>query len=484
MGRGRRGRKDSAIRKFFGKLSPLERLTIVMTVLYALGMTILIQYNSDRSESALVDYIRLKPILVGISYLVYLAIPDALVIGPLFLVTWKKDLGAARKIGYLLFYSVIVAWAVPVMVSSFFPFMHVGRFFPPSVWGVWLCHFLDFWLLYLAVDFVYWAGMSCWILASALLVERLAGRNLLPWLPWRNSRSAMPILLVLGGTILIDYFNHNVYRNLSQSIGGGAPIAGIMTYRKSVPATTEDSGSAANAPRTVEETIPCWLLSSEGGQHVFREIGSEIYPYDVDPGKTSATVSIPSDAVTRFVNLPHCWRYKIGEAPAICGNGIVGTVHRLDAFVVLNYRKIASEKGSDKAAEHSTPSDMSEARIEWFMKLGDLPFMKAGISISDVREREDGTVDVFLGFTGIPIPSGMAVNELGLCLGLPFAPLHMRLSNVPKLKGYELFGAKPMIRANYFVQRELGGVKPERTSDGNDIVWTRRKLPSAQTARP
>lgn len=493
MGRGRRGRKDSAIRKFFGRLSPLERVAIVMSGLYSLGMAILIQYNSQSLGLALVDYLRLKPILVGISYMIYLAIPAALFIGPLFLMSWKKGLGTAGKIVFFLFYTVIMAWALPTTMCYFFPFMHVGRFYPQSLWGIWAINFSDFWFLYWTADVAYWIGMSCCLLASALLVERLAGRELLPWLPWRNSRSAMPILLVVGGTILIYYFNHNVYRNLSQSIGGGAPIAGIMTYRKSVPDTAEGDGSAANAPRIVEETIPCWLLSTEGGRHVFYEIRSEIYPYDVNPGKTSMAVSIPSDTVTRFVNLPHSWMYKVNEAPVFYGEGIMGRVHRLDAIVRLLYRKTESEKGSDKAAEHSTALGRSENSIEWVMKLGDWPLMNARMSFIDLRDNEDGMADVFLGFTGIQIPAGMEVNDLCHYMQEPlyykgselgYYPLCMQLSNVPKLKGYELISSKPMIRANYFVQRVPKGLETGLSSDGNGIVWTRRRRPPEQTAKP
>lgn len=465
MGKDRKRKHKTAINKFLNKLSPLERLAIVMSTLYSLGMTVLVQYNSEMLGTTLVDYLRLKPILVGISYVVYLLIPAALIVVPPFLMTRKKNLRLGGKIGFLFFYVSIVALGVPMMMSYFFPFMRYA-YLGTCAWRYWFSCFAAFWPMYWSADAMYFIGMGCWLLASLLIAEQVAERNLLPWLPWRNSRTAPSLLLVLGMGILIFYFNHNVYRNLSQSIGGGAPIAGIMTLKKHVPPPSGASVSTAVSQASVEKTFPCWLFSTDGGRYSYCAMRSEVFPYTVDPDVSLDGSSVSSDMVVEFVSLPYCLRHDYDGFRTICGNFCLESVHRLDVFVKLVFRKGASKHpAEDVAVERLTRQTNRWDDVRLQMKISNLPTMESGIGSLDAQEKGDGSLEIYLGFTGIPIPSGIKMSRLGGAVEL--GQVRLALRHVSPDEDFELIGAYTIVRGNYLNEFALKDMEYCVMEDGS-----------------
>ena len=57
------------------KLSLLELVSMIAMLLYGIGVVVLMQYNSLYLGFEEFDFLRLKPILVGLQFVIYMALP-------------------------------------------------------------------------------------------------------------------------------------------------------------------------------------------------------------------------------------------------------------------------------------------------------------------------------------------------------------------------------------------------------------------------
>ena len=204
--------------KQFRGLNAIEKIAIVLSFFYGLGIVSLIQYNAFYTGGECLDFLRIKPILVGIQYSVYLLLP-ALIFGVTILVFKNKN---RVKIWLRLIYSVV--WFIFLMMASgvvlhyFVPFTYNNaETFNEIYFYLWVT--LQFWSMYFYWDFFHIIGMLCLLYLSWRIVFR---RNLFG----NKFDIGLAIFCIV---VNLHYFNKDVYINIVQSAGGGAPRAGIIT---------------------------------------------------------------------------------------------------------------------------------------------------------------------------------------------------------------------------------------------------------------
>ena len=231
----------------------LERVAAALSIFYVVGVVLLLQYNSIYFGNMDFDFIRIKPIIVGIEYFIYLGLPLVVVCVPMILTSkrvfgwfwiwfyrgkkkvplWHQILGMlVHAILYLSEVAVIVCIS-GLMLHYFFPyteyFLPNGDKFPDG--GL-------FALIMISCSF--WRVYYCWDISLIVFLCLLAGALL--WVckfcKYITLRSPVAkriyyifalIFIPLGFLTNMFYFLRDVYPNISQAAGGGAPVSGILT---------------------------------------------------------------------------------------------------------------------------------------------------------------------------------------------------------------------------------------------------------------
>ena len=231
----------------------LERIAAVLSICYVVGVVLLLQYNSIYFGNIDFDFVRIKPIIVGIEYFIYLGLPLVVVCVPMILTSkrvfgwfwiwfykgkkkvslWHQILGMlVHAILYLLEVAVIV-FISGLMLHYFLPyteyFLPNGYKFPDDGLFAWIMISCSFWRVY-----------YCWDVSLIVFLCLLTGALLwaCKFCKYVTLRSAVAqriyymfvlIVIPLGFLTNMFYFLRDVYPNISQAAGGGAPVSGIIT---------------------------------------------------------------------------------------------------------------------------------------------------------------------------------------------------------------------------------------------------------------
>lgn len=296
------------------KLSLLERLAFALSVLYGIGVILLLEHSSLYIGFEKIDFLRLKPILVGLQFVIYLFVPFVVFILPAILVSrtkwpwWGKALTVFIGI---LFLMVCVA----VMLHYFIPYTY-RKDLTKDAWYYPLV-VRNFWLMYF-----YWDGhiiaLSLFSASVMLFMKHIQNFivNHVRWMKQvRYVRYIAVMLLGSGMFMAMFFFDRDVYMNISQSAGGGAPIAGIITIAN--PGQFLKSSNVYYAQDEEELSKPCFLVQEDSEFVYISEMFefSDKITYLRNTSISSSICRIPKQNVIQFAPISYyqMWNKYLAE---------------------------------------------------------------------------------------------------------------------------------------------------------------------------
>ena len=293
------------------KLSLLERLAFALSVLYGIGVILLLEHSSLYIGFEKIDFLRLKPILVGLQFVIYLFVPFVVFILPVILVSrtkwpwWGKALTVFIGI---LFLMVCVA----VMFHYFIPYTY-RKGLTKDAW-YYLLVVKNFWQMYLYWD-VHIIALSLFSLSILLLVAPLQKFVVKYCRFVKNMRVAILTSLFLGTIMSMFFFDRDVYMNISQSAGGGAPIAGIITIAN--PGQFLTSSNVYYSYSDDELSKPCFLIQEDSEYVYISEMFefSEWIAYLRSASLPLSICRIPKQHVVQFAPISYyqMWHQYLAE---------------------------------------------------------------------------------------------------------------------------------------------------------------------------
>ena len=273
-------RVSTVLRRLVDALS-LEWVATALSVFYCVGVVPLLQYNSIHFGDFDFDFVRVKPIIVGISYFIYLALPLVVVFLP-FIATsrkcfnWFWDWWAVRverpiwmrtvvgvfiRIVLLIVLMLVLGFALGLMLHYFIPYTEHLFVLHPSPWVSLPQISWAFWQLYTYQDLhllgFLLLGVACTLEAfryCAVVRFSTKGRR-------RFFSMVTTTCTTLGFFINMFYFTRDVYPNISQAAAGGAPVTGILTIE--CPGEQERRGFDGRIEDCNEITKLCSVVQAD-----------------------------------------------------------------------------------------------------------------------------------------------------------------------------------------------------------------------------
>ena len=233
----------------------LERIAAVLSIFYVVGVVLLLQYNSICFGDIDFDFIRIKPIIVGIEYFIYLALPLVIICVPMILTSkrvfgwfwiwfyrgkkkvkvplWYRACGVLVHSMFYLLEAAILIFISGLMFHYFFPyteyFLPNGDRFPSGDILALIMISCSFWRIYCCWD-ISLIGFLCLFVGAILSTCKYC-----KYVEFRSAAARrfycifVMVFIPLGFLTNMFYFLRDVYPNISQAAGGGAPISGIIT---------------------------------------------------------------------------------------------------------------------------------------------------------------------------------------------------------------------------------------------------------------
>jgi len=233
------------VTRLFRKLGITERIALVLTVLYGVGVVALLQYDALYLGFQEIDFLRIKPILVGVQYGIYISLPIVVFVVPACLVARLRGCIAIRMV-FAVFSMAFLFGAAGMMLHYFLPYSYKTNVYGVPSEG--LAIILNVWKIYFHFG-VHWMGL---LLLAICTIQIWHFKETL-WL-----KKTGILCGILGMVTLVYPFNEDFYMNVSQSAGGGAPKAGILTLVD--PGSEIKNGNQLYATEDAELSKPCFLL--------------------------------------------------------------------------------------------------------------------------------------------------------------------------------------------------------------------------------
>ena len=302
------------MRSLLKKLSLIERVAFALSVLYGIGVVLLLEHSSLYIGFEKIDFLRLKPILVGLQFLIYLFVPFVVFILPaifVFRAKWTWWIKAITVFIGVLFLMVCVA----VMFHYFIPYTY-RKEFTKNAW-YYLLVVRNFWQMYLYWDVhiiaLFLVNVSVLLLITP--VQKLVIKHCRCVKCVKHIRVATLISLLLGVFMSMFFFDRDVYMNISQSAGGGAPIAGIITIAN--PGQFLTSSNVYYSYGDDELSKPCFLIQEDSEYVYISEMFefSERIAYLRSASLPLSICRIPKQHVVQFAPISYyqMWHQYLAE---------------------------------------------------------------------------------------------------------------------------------------------------------------------------
>ena len=296
------------------KLSLLERLALALSVLYGIGVVLLLEHSSLYIGFEKIDFLRLKPILVGLQFVIYLFVPFVVFILPaifVFRTKWAWWIKSITVLIGVLFLMVCVA----VMLHYFIPYTY-RKGLTKDVW-YYLLVVRNFWRMYFYLD-MHIVALSLFSVSVMLFMKHIQNFtvNHVRWVKQvRYVRYIAVTLLGTGMSMAMFFFNRDVYMNISQSAGGGAPIAGIITIAN--PGQFLKSSNVYYAQDEEELSKPCFLVQEDSESVYISEMFefTDKIAYLRNTSVPSSICRVPKQNVIQFapVSYYQMWNKYLAE---------------------------------------------------------------------------------------------------------------------------------------------------------------------------
>ncbi len=246
--------------KLVKKLSLIERLALVLSILYGIGVVLLLEHCSLYLGFERIDFLRLKPILVGLQFVIYLFVPFFVFALPVFYVSRIKRPFWIR-IPLCVVLILILMASVATMLHYFIPYT-TSKGFSKDSWYYYTVT-RNFWRLYLYWD-IHIVALTLFSASLVMMMKPIQTFMLGHWRWVKNAsviRSIALTFLGIGAVTAMFFFNKDVYMNIRQSAGGGAPIAGIITIAN--PGEFLTSSNFIYSETENELSKPCFLVEED-----------------------------------------------------------------------------------------------------------------------------------------------------------------------------------------------------------------------------
>lgn len=246
--------------RLFKRLSLLERLAFAFSILYGIGVLLLLQHSALYIGFERIDFLRLKPILVGLQFVIYLCVPFVVFVLPVILACNIK-LSSWTKVLVVFICILFLMIAVATMFHYFIPYTYMKDATSDSwsylsmVWNFWQMYF--YWDAHIVAHVLF--SVAILILARPVQMH-LQKYRLVAQTPKGIHISAL-ILLLVAACMAMFVFNRDIYMNISQSVGGGAPKAGIITITN--PGQFLKSSNVHYAEVDNELSKPCFIVEED-----------------------------------------------------------------------------------------------------------------------------------------------------------------------------------------------------------------------------
>ena len=428
------------ILRLLKKMSVVERVALSVSIVYAIGMLTLVQHNAIYMGLENLDYIRLKPIIVGVEFLIYVAIPVATVCLP---VLWaaRKKCGIALKTCFAFAGISFFALAFPMMLHYFMPFLAkawtVARYVPPirfagkpyalamwdaerqllyaakgvcdltrGFWSMYFCfglHWIGFLALFYAIalwrarrfcisrssELRRWlaicaesaecgGGEGASAAVAALAMRAVAGRR------FSAVRLAGRIpFLKSRAAIPICILAGGVFllyyfnRDCYMNI---SQSAGGGAPQGGIlvlrPAAAPNASGVKDNAAHANEEIPCWLLGMDSERIAFYEHDSRQY---FGPARDKVLKIVPKERFAEFMPLSVGMRASPNGKLEVIDYGMsFDPVHRLDVVVRVEYSiDVVSTNAVESGAASRPEGNEGGKPIEMSLTMAGCPLMKA-----------------------------------------------------------------------------------------------------------
>jgi len=403
------------VKKLMNGLNVIEKIALVLSLFYGLGMCALIQYNAYFIGGECLDFLRIKPILVGVQYVVYLILPALVFCTPVYY--WKYCALHVRWLKIVLLPIVAVAVLVvpSIMFHYFFPYANdVANGNISFYWNM----PIEFWSMFFYWDFFHVLGM---LLAVSLFFVLTCLKKVIP-----SKVLAVWFLAVL--VLNLFYFNHDVYVNVVQSAGGGAPRAGIITIAN--PSEMMKRANVEYMTLGGEISKPCFILEENSDHYIIGEMFQNYHDKNnfSEVDMRASVARIGRDTVKQFSPINLSLFFKNHTSLRYDKYLTSDIIHQLDVVLNLGY----SVKPSTLFNEWQTPdfvSTTNDVVLSWWTENEGVRSVKS----SRIKIGLMGHTNLVcqIKFSGVEYPRGIYVGSLER--KLKECNAHVQISGLPPM---------------------------------------------------
>lgn len=428
-----------------GKLNVLERISLFATITYCLGIAVLMQFGAVNFRSDVSDWPRLKPMMVGIIYLIYLAIPMVVVFVP-FVIARLSSRRYFRPFLFLIAL-ILVVQSLALACHYFLPFTYYDLTSDMGVLKRMWIILGRFWRMYLD-DGCQFAVFSLMAFSLAGILIRMYGKlRIVRSLPV----SLFAVVFMVCVVMNIYAFNLNVYCNVSQGVFGGAPRAGILTVANP---TEELKREYCDMPSVGNElSFPCLLLDSTPEYLTVCKLKRMHYDFGgfTTKGMPVVAVTVRRGDVVQFVPLSLCPMVRDGKYYLI-DNMEKDPVFRMD--FKLGIRLVSTNGVYQCFSVDDVLTEWNNASLRWNVD---------GRFSVEAREptvdmcQDDGT-NVFLSlqFPALKILGALWIPQVKDILANEITHVEFCVAGCPTIKPpYKVEQVAAAVYCNYFQEIDL-----------------------------
>lgn len=425
-----------------------ERISVAISICYAVGITLLLLYNSIYEGDIDFDFVRIKPILVGLEYFIYLGLPIVVVLLPVILTskkcfdwfwTWfycrnKKGSKWLRIWGLLLHVLIYVvevvlfAFLSGLMLHYFLPYTEYylpnGERFPDDSLFSMIMISCSFWRVYslrwicLVAFLALFAGAFLWTLmyCNYISIRRPGIR--------RFYSIAVLILAPTGFITNMLFFLTNVYPNISQAACGGAPVNGIITIES--PSEQLRKNADGFISECSENTKFCNVMQVTDGFWYIEELFLEDLQMKGVYTLRSKPTRIRNADIKQFTPLNVPIFFHDGERHTFHQSAWKDFVHNVDVHAYFTF-SVLPKHGKESLYSFNTTNT-----IEMSWQADNLPTSRSVATRQRVMKDNQTNLYYSVEFRHVPIPIAMTVPEFMFAVTNCNNSFNCIISNLPE----------------------------------------------------
>ena len=452
------------MKRLFNRLNLVERVGLLLAVLYGTGVVALVQFSSLYWGFESIDFLRLKPILVGIQFYLYCLIPFATFCLP-YILTARLTVNRFWRVLFGVVGMCAMLVAVALMFHYFLPCVQIADFYGFDFWAVPVV--ANFWRLFLG-----WSILAHLIVCVSLCVLLVKPRHLqrLPFLTvsHRTKIPSQVLFLLVGMVTLLFSFNRNLYMNISQSAGGGAPKAGILTLVNPTRVMTRANVFYANDEHEI--TKPCFLLDEDDDSILISEmfLEQERMKSLNERSILNSLSRIDKSHVAQFSPVSYFQMWHDGSALILTNSLPTDVLHHLELTVVavLSPRKV--KDSADRQAYFQVTNTPEVAF--W---LDDRGCVRAVADYVSFAPSANTNLVCHIKFSSMPCQSGIQIWQWEHLMTNAMTNIGMTITNFPRCPdGYVWRNAMAVFRCNFLCAVEL---PLEMTLEAEDRMVARKR---------